>query len=78
MQTRVCLHRCCNFLKNTNRKDVIARRIRLAFLNSQLALECLPRVIEIMSSELGWNEDRKKKEFQDAVTYLKSMGLSPT
>ena len=55
---------------------MIARRIRLAFLNSQLALECLPRVVEIMASELGWTEDRKKQEFTDAVTYLKSMGLS--
>lgn len=55
---------------------MIARRLRLAFLNSQLALECLPRVVEIMASELGWTEDRKKQEFIDAVTYLKSMGLS--
>ncbi|KAG2176604.1 hypothetical protein INT44_007268 [Umbelopsis vinacea] len=55
--------------------DVIARRTRIAFLNAQAALESLPRVIEIMSDELKWSKERQKKEFDDAVEFLTTMGL---
>lgn len=55
--------------------DVLARRTRLAFLNAYAALDALPRVIEIMSEELGWDEARRKKEFDDTVSFLKGMGL---
>lgn len=57
--------------------DVIARRTRLSFLNAEAALEALPRVIEIMSHELGWSESERSKQFKDATTFLGSMGLSP-
>ena len=40
--------------------DVIARRTSLAFLNVQAAEDALPRVIEIMGKELGWNKDEQK------------------
>lgn len=55
--------------------DVIARRFRLAFLNAQAALEALPKVIDIMSAELGWDKKRKEVEWQDSVAFLESMGL---
>lgn len=57
-------------------EDVIARRTRLSFLNAKAAQEAIPRIIEIMASELGWNAERKKKEFADAQKFLLSMGLS--
>lgn len=50
---------------------------RLAFLNSQAALEVLPKVISIMAGELGWNKKRQEKEFVDAKEYLLSMALHP-
>ncbi|GAA5993732.1 hypothetical protein JCM10908_001058 [Rhodotorula pacifica] len=56
--------------------DVIARRTRLSFLNSEAALEALPTVIDIMSKELGWDRARQDKEFRDATKFLTSMGLS--
>ncbi|GAA5998942.1 glycerol-3-phosphate dehydrogenase [Rhodotorula paludigena] len=56
--------------------DVIARRTRLSFLNSEAALEALPTVIDIMSKELGWDQRRKDSEFRDACEFLGSMGLS--
>jgi glycerol-3-phosphate dehydrogenase len=56
--------------------DVIARRTRLSFLNCRAALEALPRVIDIMASELGWNAERKKKEYAEGHAFLLSMGLS--
>ena len=39
--------------------DMIARRLRIAFLNVQAADEILPRVIEIMGNELGWDETKR-------------------
>ncbi|GAA5970114.1 hypothetical protein JCM21900_005655, partial [Sporobolomyces salmonicolor] len=56
--------------------DVIARRTRLSFLNSEAALEALPKVIDIMGKELGWDDNRKEKEFTDGCKFLASMGLS--
>ncbi|KAK6844294.1 hypothetical protein PG995_014404 [Apiospora arundinis] len=55
--------------------DVLARRTRLAFLNAQAALEAMPRVIDIMSEELGWDNKRKEHEWKDTLAYLQSMGL---
>ncbi|KAI8912679.1 FAD dependent oxidoreductase-domain-containing protein [Gorgonomyces haynaldii] len=56
--------------------DVIARRTRLAFLNARACLEALPRVVDIMAVELGWDKARKEKEIEDAKKYLLTMGLS--
>jgi len=39
---------------------VLARRTRLAFLNVRAAQESLPRVIELMSRELGWSQQREQ------------------
>ncbi|KAI1076497.1 FAD dependent oxidoreductase-domain-containing protein [Whalleya microplaca] len=55
--------------------DVIARRTRLAFLNAQAALECLPKIIDIMSQELKWDKTRQDREWKDTVQFLESMGL---
>ncbi|KAF2127295.1 DAO-domain-containing protein [Dothidotthia symphoricarpi CBS 119687] len=55
--------------------DVIARRMRLAFLNAQAALEALPKVIDIMSEELKWDAKRKEVEWKNSVHFLGSMGL---
>jgi glycerol-3-phosphate dehydrogenase len=55
--------------------DVIARRMRLAFLNAQAALESLPMVIDIMAEELKWDAKRKDAEFKNSVHFLGSMGL---
>jgi glycerol-3-phosphate dehydrogenase len=55
--------------------DVIARRMRLAFLNAQAALEALPQVIDIMGEELKWSAKRKEAEWTNSVHFLGSMGL---
>lgn len=39
--------------------DIIARRTRLGFLNVQAADEALPRIVEIMSKELDWSQERR-------------------
>ncbi|KAJ3279211.1 mitochondrial glycerol-3-phosphate dehydrogenase [Borealophlyctis nickersoniae] len=55
--------------------DVIARRTRLSFLNATATLEALPRIIDIMASELDWDEARKVQELTTATSFLTSMGL---
>ncbi|KAF8625625.1 hypothetical protein AX17_006810 [Amanita inopinata Kibby_2008] len=57
--------------------DVLGRRTRLAFLNVQAALSALPRVIDIMSEELGWSRGERKRQVETAVDYLETMGLVP-
>jgi glycerol-3-phosphate dehydrogenase len=57
--------------------DVLARRTRLAFLSAQAAEEALPRVIEIMAEELGWDAKRKDQERHDALEFLLTMGWTP-
>lgn len=41
--------------------DVLARRTRIAFLDANAAVECLPRVIELMARELKWSSKRKEQ-----------------
>ncbi|XP_039765040.1 glycerol-3-phosphate dehydrogenase, mitochondrial isoform X1 [Pararge aegeria] len=50
--------------------DMIARRLRLAFLNVQAAAEALPGVIEIMAEELKWSDAEKQKQTKAAADFL--------
>lgn len=54
-------------------EDVIARRTRLAFLDTKAALHAVPRVVEIMGKELGWSSRRKAKEVENAKEFLATM-----
>ncbi|CAG9825041.1 unnamed protein product [Phaedon cochleariae] len=57
--------------------DMIARRLRLAFLNVQAAQEALPDIVAIMAEELGWSEDEKKRQMKLATEFLQNeMGQS--
>lgn len=55
--------------------DFIARRSRLSFLNVNATIDALPRVIEIMGKELGWDAAAQEVEFDRSIEFLKSMGL---
>lgn len=50
--------------------DMIARRLRLAFLNVQAAQEALPAIIDIMAEELHWSTEEKKKQHREASEFL--------
>lgn len=43
--------------------DMIARRIRLSFLNVQAAQEALPFIADIMGEELKWSKEEKEVNF---------------
>lgn len=51
---------------------MIARRLRLAFLNVQAAQEALPGIIDIMAEELKWSAEEKKKQQKEASDFLSS------
>lgn len=56
--------------------DMIARRLRLSFLNVQAAQEALPGIIDIMAEELNWSKDEKDKQQKSATEFLsREMGL---
>lgn len=55
-------------------EDILSRRTRLAFLNSQAAKEALPRIADIMAEELGWSRKVKKAQIDSAKAYLASYG----
>ncbi|GAB4813967.1 hypothetical protein N2152v2_001013 [Parachlorella kessleri] len=51
-------------------EDFVARRTRLAFLDKLACQQALPRVVELMGGELGWNRSRMKTELQQVLAYL--------
>ncbi|XP_077296275.1 glycerophosphate oxidase 1 isoform X2 [Arctopsyche grandis] len=52
--------------------DMIARRLRLAFLNVQAAQEALPGIIDIMAEELKWSNEEKKRQEKEASEFLQN------
>ena len=55
-------------------EDILSRRTRLAFLNSEAALEAVPRVADIMAEELGWSRKVKRAQIEEAKNYLETYG----
>ncbi|GMF56415.1 unnamed protein product [[Candida] boidinii] len=55
--------------------DFLARRTRLAFLDSKSALDSIDGVVEIMSKELNWDKSKKNKERLNAIHYISHMGI---
>jgi glycerol-3-phosphate dehydrogenase len=53
--------------------DLIARRLRLAFLDSEAARKALPRVVELMAPIHNWDAERCKQEEADAHFFLETM-----
>ncbi|XP_051130816.1 glycerol-3-phosphate dehydrogenase SDP6, mitochondrial [Andrographis paniculata] len=56
--------------------DFIARRSRLAFLDTDAALRAVPRVIEILAAEHKWDKLRQQQELQRAQEFLETFKSS--
>ncbi len=54
-------------------KDVIFRRLGVGFTNQKLAEEAIPAVADVMARELGWNDQRKAEEIEEARKAIKSL-----
>jgi glycerol-3-phosphate dehydrogenase len=50
--------------------DVVARRMRLAFLNTYAAEEALPKIVELMAKELKWDAKEQKRQYDNAIQFL--------
>ena len=55
--------------------DVLARRMRLAFIDCDAAEQAVERVVELMAPELKWDRARKKDEIAKTKEWLKTMHL---
>lgn len=53
--------------------DIIARRMRLAFLDNKAALKALPNIINLMASNLNWSQPRIEQEYRHARKFLSTM-----
>ena len=40
--------------------DIIARRLRIAFLDTKATSDMLPKVVKIMGDELNWDQKTRK------------------
>ncbi|KAE8714749.1 Glycerol-3-phosphate dehydrogenase [Hibiscus syriacus] len=56
--------------------DFIARRSRLAFLETDAASHALPRIIEILAVEHNWDKSKQKQEMQKAKEFLETFKSS--
>jgi glycerol-3-phosphate dehydrogenase len=56
--------------------DILARRTRLLFLNKDAAIRAVPRIVEIMAAELGWDAERKQEEAVIAYQFIHHFGGS--
>ncbi|CAG2105660.1 unnamed protein product [Medioppia subpectinata] len=52
--------------------DVIARRLRLAFLNTQACEETLPQIVDILADELKWSKSEKELQLKKAMEFLRT------
>ncbi|MDR1936803.1 MAG: FAD-dependent oxidoreductase [Candidatus Accumulibacter sp.] len=51
--------------------DVLARRIPLALLDNAAARAALPRVVELLAGERGWDDERRRQETELALERLR-------
>ena len=54
--------------------DILARRTHLAIVDTRAAQQAIPRVVELMAAELGWNQKRCNEE-KERTTLLLNEGI---
>ena len=50
--------------------DILARRLRIGFLDSTAAKGAIARVAELLGHELGWTHEQQQQHHDDAMTYF--------
>jgi glycerol-3-phosphate dehydrogenase len=50
--------------------DALTRRTSLAIVDNAAARAALPRIVELMAGELGWDDERRRQETERAVERL--------
>jgi glycerol-3-phosphate dehydrogenase len=54
--------------------DIICRRLRLGFLDSQAAEKALPKVNAQLAKKADWNSQRQERDKAESLAYLKTLG----
>lgn len=54
--------------------DMLTLRTRLAFLNSEAAMEVAPKVADLMAKPLGWNKAKKNRQLAEAQKAIAEFG----
>jgi glycerol-3-phosphate dehydrogenase len=57
--------------------DVIARRMRLAFLDNAAANKALPKIVALMGRELGWDRTERGRHLKAGREFLGTMITKP-
>jgi len=65
---------CCKYEMVQTVKDMLTLRMRLAYINSQAALDSIPRVAELMQANLGWSDKEKERQIAEARQYIGQFG----
>ncbi len=52
--------------------DIVSRRTRLAFLDSDAALASVPRVAALLAGELGWSDAEERRQVRTATARLEA------
>lgn len=58
-------------------EDILSRRTRLAFLNKDAAMKAIPRVAELMATQLGWTNEVRGKQIEAATKYIEYYSGNP-
>ncbi|DAZ92797.1 TPA: hypothetical protein N0F65_011770 [Lagenidium giganteum] len=53
--------------------DVVGRRMRLAFIDSAVASQLVPRVVDMMAELHGWSKARRAQELKECNEFLATM-----
>eukprot|EP00596_Hydrurales_sp_CCMP1899_P002007 CAMPEP_0119052738 /NCGR_PEP_ID=MMETSP1177-20130426/73929_1 /TAXON_ID=2985 /ORGANISM="Ochromonas sp, Strain CCMP1899" /LENGTH=512 /DNA_ID=CAMNT_0007032401 /DNA_START=868 /DNA_END=2406 /DNA_ORIENTATION=+ len=54
--------------------DFVARRTRLAFVNKDLTISLIPKIVSLMGKELKWDASRQKQEITRCLDYMRHFG----
>jgi glycerol-3-phosphate dehydrogenase len=57
--------------------DILARRTRLGFLDSEATYKAIARVSQLLADELGWSSERRQQDIAEAQAYF-AMPQTPT
>lgn len=66
---------CVDYEMAQTISDILARRMRLGFIDVKEASKLVDKVSFILKRKLGWDERKRRSEQKDSIEYLKSLGL---
>lgn len=58
-------------------EDVLARRVRLLFLDARAAIDSARKIAEIFAQELGWDAAKVENETESFISLAKEYLLIP-